>query len=287
MLLSDMPEALNCSSSQTGITTPAWRSVLNVFEPNVQRILQSIGPNDVVLDIGGWACPFNRANYILDVEPYETRGFYQTIGGLASQGGDQEYFTKKTWIVQDLCGRKPYPFRDKEIDFVICSHTLEDLRDPLWVCSEMVRIAKRGYIEVPSRLAESCRGWEYPEQVGLSHHRWLVTINDNSIEFLMKYHLIHTHWRFSLPFRYFKILSDEKKVQWLFWENSFNYAERMLHGMDAQVAELETFVAGVHPYSRWRLSADRKIRGARNLVQRMIGKAKRILNGSMRTAAET
>ena len=33
-----------------------------MYEPNVQRILQSLSPKDVVLDIGGWASPFNRAN---------------------------------------------------------------------------------------------------------------------------------------------------------------------------------------------------------------------------------
>src|SRR6516164_2319087 len=104
-----------------------------------------------------WACPFNRANYVLDVEPYETRGFYTTFGGPAFQGPEREQFTKETWFQRDLCERKPFPFRDKELDFVICSHTLEDIRDPLWVCSEMIRIAKRGYIEVPSRIAETCR----------------------------------------------------------------------------------------------------------------------------------
>src|SRR5437762_6019259 len=173
-----------------------------MYETNAQRILASLSPTDVVLDIGGWACPFNRANYVLDFEPHETKGFYRTFGAPSSQGGDREYFTKDTWIQRDLCDRAPYPFGDKEVDFVICSHTLEDIRDPLWVCSEMVRIAKRGYIEVPSRAAESSRGWEYPRQAGLAHHRWLVTIDGTSIDFVMKYHVIHTHWRYSLPASY-------------------------------------------------------------------------------------
>jgi len=33
----------------------------------------------------------------------------------------------------------------------------------------MIRIAKTGYIEVPSRLSETCRGHE-PGIAGLSHH---------------------------------------------------------------------------------------------------------------------
>lgn len=44
----------------------------------------------------------------------------------------------------------PYPFKEKEFDFLICSHVLEHLDDPVRVCAEFSRIAKAGYIEVPS-----------------------------------------------------------------------------------------------------------------------------------------
>ena len=43
----------------------------------------------------------------------------------------------------------PYPFADKEFDFLICSHVLEHLDDPVHACVEFSRIAKAGYIEVP------------------------------------------------------------------------------------------------------------------------------------------
>jgi ubiquinone/menaquinone biosynthesis C-methylase UbiE len=43
----------------------------------------------------------------------------------------------------------PYPFPDKHFDFLICSHVLEHLKDPVRTCSEFSRIAKAGYIEVP------------------------------------------------------------------------------------------------------------------------------------------
>jgi len=257
-----------------------------VYKPNVERILESLSPSDVVLDIGGWACPFNRANFILDVEPFETRGFYRTFGAPSSQGGEREYFTKDTWLQRDLCDRTPFPFADKEIDFVVCSHTLEDIRDPLWVCSEMIRIAKSGYIEVPSRIAESCRGWEYPREAGLSHHRWLVTIKDNSIDFLMKYHLIHTHWRFSLPASYLQALPEERKVQWMFWEESFAYTERLTHGMAAQIAELERFVESVRPYPRSLLIADKQVRKAQQLTNRVVNKAWRLMGRNLGAAKE-
>src|SRR5882724_10410804 len=101
-----------------------------MHEPNVRRILNLLSRNDVVLDIGGWARPFNRANYVIDAEPYPTRGFYGAA--MPAQGGDQEYFTQDRWIQRDICAHEPFPFADKQIDFVICSHTLEDIRDPLF-----------------------------------------------------------------------------------------------------------------------------------------------------------
>lgn len=247
-----------------------------MYEPNVERILDLIGPSDVVLDIGGWARPFNRADYVLDAEPYETRGYYG--GSRPAQGGDREFFRKDTWIRRDICERQPFPFADKEIDFVICSHTLEDIRDPLWVCSEMIRIARRGYLEVPSRLAESCRGLE-AGQVGLSHHRWLIDIDGNGVRFLMKYHMIHSHWRFSLPASYLRRLPEERQVQWLFWEDGFDYEETTIHGVENIAAELERFVQQTRPYPPRLLDADRKLRAALRFKDRVLGKVGRTLGG--------
>jgi len=134
----------------------------------------------------------------MDAEPYETRGHYNRtfakINPLPSLGGTIERFTSDTWIQRDICEKTPYPSQDKSIDLVICSHTLEDVRDPLWVCSEMIRIAKAGYVEVPSRRCESCRGLE-TGITGLSHHRWLIEVEGNGLRFLPKFHKINT-WRY-------------------------------------------------------------------------------------------
>lgn len=101
-----------------------------MLEQNVRRILSSLKESDLVIDM----------------MPYETRGRF------GSQGGNREYFEKSSWIQRDICSHEVFPFRDKQFDFVICSHTLEDIRDPIWVCQEMNRMGKRGYIETPPRL---------------------------------------------------------------------------------------------------------------------------------------
>lgn len=256
-----------------------------MLEKNSKAVMQLLKRSDRVLDIGGWAHPFNRANYVLDMGPYETRGFYNRTFGrnnpIPPIGGSVEIFTRDTWIARDICDREPYPFQDKEIDFVVCSHTLEDIRDPLWVCSEMVRIAKAGYIEVPSRVWETCRGTERGI-AGLSHHRWLIDIdsNANSIRFMQKFHRIH-NWRCSLPKSALRKLAEEETVQWLFWSGSFEFREEIIHGESEQLREMESFVQQHRPYPRLLLNADTRLMHAISLCHRALNKGLRILGAEM------
>jgi hypothetical protein len=234
---------------------------------NAEKILATLAPSDVVLDVGGWACPFNRAQWVLDAQPYETRGFYRTFGGPASQGGEREWFTADTWVQRDICQHTPWPFADREFDFVICSHTLEDIRDPLWVCSELLRVGKRGYIEVPSRISESTLGQERRRQAGLSHHRWLIDIDGDHISFTPKWHMIHTSRRFHLPAGF-----RAPAVQSLWWDRGFTFSEVEIHGVLAQESELERFITQVAPCPEWRRrleAAQTRLTGLTRLPARM------------------
>jgi SAM-dependent methyltransferase len=219
---------------------------------DADEVLARIGPGDRVLDVGGWACPFNRADWVLDSEPYETRGYYATVGLPASQGGDREHFTLATWVRRDICQHERWPFPDKFFDFSICSHTLEDVRDPLFVCSELIRVSKRGYIETPSRLAETCRGWESDRTAGLNHHRWLIDYGAGRLDFIMKWHMIHADRSFTLPPRLFQSLTPAEAVSRLFWDGRFEFAETFVHGRDKKSAIFREFVAEVAASERFR-----------------------------------
>lgn len=240
---------------------------------NIEELVARIKPDDLVLDVGGWACPFNRANWVLDSQPFETRGFYETIGMPKSQGGETEHFTKDTWVQRDICDKEPWPFPNKFFDFSICSHTLEDIRDPLFVCSELIRVSKRGYIEVPSRLVESTRGQEHRRVAGLSHHRWLVDIAGNHIQFTMKYHVIHGDFRLSFPKSFAQRLSTVETISYLSWEDSFTFAETQLHGATAIYDDLYDFVTERYRYPRYRFwldAANRNfIRGVQGIKRRL------------------
>ena len=155
-----------------------------------QELRARLGPADVVVDIGGGASPFPRADYVIDGLDFEARGKLNT-----GRSRGAERFTRDTWVQLDLCARQPWPFPDRFFDFATCSHVLEDVRDPIWVCSEMRRIAKAGYIETPSRIVEQSRGVEHPLYAGFYHHRWLVTVNGNQLLFRHKPHSLHSSGR--------------------------------------------------------------------------------------------
>jgi Methyltransferase domain len=186
---------------------------------SAQRILDTLPDDAVVLDVGGAMKPFNRANWIMDALPYEQRG------ELGSIGGTTEHFDERTWVRRDFCDREPWPFDDKQVDFVICSHTLEDVRDPVWMCSEFNRIAKAGYVEVPSRLEEQTYGFQGP-WTGWSHHRWLIDVDANRITFVHKSAVVEREdSHFPPEFR--NQLTAEERVSTLWWEGSFEFGERL------------------------------------------------------------
>jgi hypothetical protein len=207
-----------------------------VLSASRQRILEEVSDDAVVLDLGGWANPLERADWVIDLMPYETRGMYQRRGWEEATG-EPERFSEATWVQRDLCAREPYPFADDEIDFVVCSHTLEDVRDPIWICSEMARIAKAGYVEVPSRLEEQSRGVYGRPYVGWPHHHWIIDIRGGHIDFTFKSHAIHTTPGASFPEGFWDTLTAEEKVQTLWWKGGFSSAEHVLIDEDPHLVE--------------------------------------------------
>lgn len=202
-----------------------------------KRLPEMIKKDDLVLDVGGWFAPLNRADYILDIMPYETRN---RAGAILPDVWPEERFTRETFLQRDICDT-PWPFRDKQFDFVICSHTLEDIRDPVAVCRELNRVAKAGYIEVPSRIVESTRGVERPFYCGYYHHRWLCDIEGTEIRFTFKPAMLHAYRKFHFRKRWYHKVNPRYDSVGFFWQGSFGYREEVIIDRDEVQAGLLDF----------------------------------------------
>ena len=207
-----------------------------MLSASAERIGERLDDNALVLDVGGWAVPYPRADWVIDLMPYESRGAYGRVDD------DPERFGADTWVQRDLCDREPWPFEDDQFDFAICSQTLEDLRDPVWVCAELARVARAGYIEVPSRLEEQCPGVHGP-WAGYSHHHWLIDVEPGRIVFVFKSHVLHAREEFHFPAGFAESLSSEERVQQLWWEGGFEFGEQVLIDTEEHDRYLAEFVA--------------------------------------------
>lgn len=196
-----------------------------------REVLGWIGVDDRVLDLGGAADVFPRADVVIDALPWERR----TPSRLADV---PERFTRDSWVVGDVCDRAVWKrFGDKSFDFVVCSHILEDVRDPIFLCSQLVRVARAGYIECPSRFRECARSRAEDVHAGWGHHRWIVDLDGDRLVFTPK-----LQWA-----DLFDYLGDARRkaldnfynlLIGIRWTGSFDYVERTAKGCPKEAENL-------------------------------------------------
>lgn len=115
-------------------------------------------PNFKVVDLGGSANPWCDA--LVD--------FYVDITGMDKRLIKGDLQSPETWE----------KIRASHPDFFICTHTLEDIRDPGWVLAMAFETIQSGFIAVPNKHQELSRGmesWKYP---GWCHHRWIFSCSE-------------------------------------------------------------------------------------------------------------
>lgn len=209
-----------------------------------RRLMSEIPESARVLDVGGGASPFPRADHVIDALAFEEAGAGSDGSVHRSLGGPVRY-SKATWTRWDLCERRAWPFADKSFDFAVCSHLLEDVRDPLWVCSEISRVARAGYIEAPSRVEEQSRGVEHPGYAGYLHHRWLITVVDGELQFRHKPHALHAiNDAVVTDLSPGSRINPRHAVLWMEWEGSLAAREVLEFSERAIIDELCAFAAG-------------------------------------------
>ena len=120
-----------------------------------------------VVDLASSNAGWKYANVYTDVTDYSE--YYKT-----------KYNNEKRFI---QCNVENTPFGDKEFDFVIASHILEHVDNPENFCKEMMRIGKRGYIEVPTPLWDNLVDGPHFSKYG---HKWWITFDDDINEMVFK-----------------------------------------------------------------------------------------------------
>lgn len=106
---------------------------------SLRRLHCPVGPEALVLEVGSGGNPYARANVLLDA--YEVTRQRHWVPLKADR-------PTVLGFVEHL------PFKDKAFDFVIASHVLEHSQDPARFLSELQRVGRGGYIEVPDAFME-------------------------------------------------------------------------------------------------------------------------------------
>ena len=187
-----------------------------------------------VVDVGGTDFPwaYKYVNAYLDMRsPQEvldkTYEGYRYAGRAKVFLGDVNDDDGWKEIKQDVADNGKY-------DFVICSHLLEDLRNPQYVIRQLPKIAKAGYVGFPSvhwelgidteRLNtvpenKNMENWGVSRTFrGFLHHRWILTVKGGVLWLFPKSNVLEV----IEGFEWVKGL-DARHELTFFWKNDLPY----------------------------------------------------------------
>ena len=163
----------------------------------IEQILEK--NNWHVLDIGCGYTANKYANVVCDTQ-------------------DLKHVYKDKQFIQLI--EKKLPFKDNEFDFVIASHVLEHVEDPVFFLNEIQRVSsKGGYIETPTKLEDNL------VFENKNDHLWHIDFDDDENKILIS--------KKQIFFEPVLTVSTIKKLQKyfrkslvieLYWENEINYS---------------------------------------------------------------
>jgi len=150
-----------------------------------QEIIQKfkIKPTDKILDIGGSMKQHRELSVdtLVDILTPEEAPY------------GKEKLLAKRFVRLDVT-KENLPFNNKSYDFILCTHTLEDLYNPFLLIEEMSRVGKRGYITTPSFGQDTLYShynltdWMTGARriPGMAHHKWLFYLMGGVMQILPK-----------------------------------------------------------------------------------------------------
>lgn len=173
---------------------------------------KSLDSNYTIIDIGGakekhFPQKFSFIDYVLDLNSADTKE--TELVSIRGDINEESSFIK----IEEYVKNKG------KFNFSICTHTLEDIRNPQLVIKKLPQISKAGLLSFPSKYLELSR-FEKPELFrGFHHHRWIFVIKKNKIIAIPKINMVEH-----------KILNSvEKKYQdsigelYIEWEGEIDF----------------------------------------------------------------
>ena len=131
---------------------------LNKISWSLRRLHCPVAKDDLVLEVGSGDSPYFRSNILCD--PYfETQ--------------ERHYEKLVTDRITINAFAEQLPFKDNSFDFLIASHVFEHSKEPEKFISEIQRVSKAGYIEVPDAFMERLTNYK--------DHKIEITERDNTL----------------------------------------------------------------------------------------------------------
>lgn len=75
--------------------------------------------------------------------------------------------------------------KERQFDFIICSHTLEDISNPEYVINKILECCSSGYISMPNKHVEMSHV-ESLRYLGYMHHQYIFTFQNDTLVALRK-----------------------------------------------------------------------------------------------------
>ena len=175
-----------------------WKSNNNKREENKKMVREFLkskkieNPNYRVLDIGGVANPWadQYVDTYLDIVPVQN----------------------KDVIIGDI--QKPEVWEEvksRNFDFIICSHTLEDIVSTEYVIDKILECSKNGFISMPNKHTEMSHV-ESLRYLGYMHHQYIFTIQGETLIALRKSVALCNFIRFPLRILGFDFLAKVRRI---------------------------------------------------------------------------
>ena len=131
---------------------------------------------------------------------------------------------------------KKLPFKDKEFDYVILSHVLEHVPNINEFTQEVERIAKAGYIELPTKLADNLVIGCDEEDIG---HKWWLEFDDvkNQLKYTKKLDVLQKFLSVGSINKFQKFFEDSLILQ-LYWEDKIDLVKGETYPLEKKITLL-------------------------------------------------